>query len=161
MKLSQWFKSFFQNQPTASQEPVVTAAPTTSTQSDVIESQQFENILVAKVTQIEKHPNADRLRVITLTDGLLNYGPIVCGAWNFDVGAIVPLALPGATIPHDQHDPEGKPFVLSKAKIRGIESQGMICSGKELGLTDDGKGILILDPATPVGGIFSADLVKS
>lgn len=121
----------------------------------------FENIIVAKVTKVEKHPNADRLRVIELTDGKATYAPVVCGAWNFDVNAIVPLALPGAIIPHDQHDPEGKPFTLGKAKIRGIESQGMICSGKELGLTSDGGGILLLPESAPLGSNFSSDLVKS
>ncbi len=105
----------------------------------------FENIIVTKVTKVEKHPNADRLRVIELTDGTNNYGPVVCGAWNFDAGAIVPLALPGALIPHDQHDPAGKPFTLGKAKIRGVESQGMICSAKELGLSEDGAGIIIIE----------------
>ncbi|HYC80091.1 MAG TPA: hypothetical protein VEC17_03625 [Candidatus Binatia bacterium] len=124
-------------------------------------SQVFENIIVAQVTKIEKHPNADRLRVIELTDGVKTYAPVVCGAWNFETGAIVPLALPGATIPHDQHDSEGKPFTLGKATIRGVESQGMICSGKELGITDDGKGILILPAGSKLGGNFSSDLVKS
>lgn len=113
-------------------------------ETELISGSEFKNIIVAKVTKVEKHPNADRLRVITLTDGETTYYPVVCGAWNFDVDAIVPLALPGAAIPHDQHDPEGKPFILGKATIRGIESQGMICSGKELGLSDDGKGIMIL-----------------
>ncbi|HYE22231.1 MAG TPA: hypothetical protein VD998_01430 [Verrucomicrobiae bacterium] len=124
------------------------------------QTKTFEKIIVAKVTKVEKHPNADRLRVIGLTDGQNEYYPVVCGAWNFDVGAVVPLALPGATIPHDQHNPEGKPFVLSKAKIRGVESQGMICSGKELGLSDDGKGILLLDPSTQLGGSFNSDLIR-
>jgi phenylalanyl-tRNA synthetase beta chain len=121
----------------------------------------FPNIIVARVTKVEKHPNADRLRVIELTDGANTYAPVVCGAWNFDVDAVVPLALSGATIPHDQHDPEGKPFTLGKAKIRGVESQGMICSGKELGLSDNSKGILILPASTPLGGVFSSDLVES
>lgn len=121
----------------------------------------FNNIIVAEVTKVEKHPNADRLRVIELTDGQNTYAPVVCGAWNFDVGARVALALPGATIPHDQHDPEGKPFTLGKAKIRGVESQGMICSGKELGLSDDGQGIMLLPSNTPLGGNFRSDLVKS
>jgi phenylalanyl-tRNA synthetase beta chain len=120
----------------------------------------FDKIIVAKVTKVEKHPNADRLRVIELTDGTNTISPVVCGAWNFEVGAIVPLALPGATIPHDQHDPEGKPFTLGKAKIRGIESQGMICSGKELGISDDGGGILILKDNAALGSNFTADLVK-
>jgi phenylalanyl-tRNA synthetase beta chain len=121
---------------------------------------QFTNIIVAKVTKVEKHPNADRLRVVELTDGTNTIAPVVCGAWNFEEGAIVPLALPGATIPHDQHDPEGKPFTLGKAKIRGIESQGMICSGRELGISDDGGGILILKDSAALGSNFTADLVR-
>lgn len=123
--------------------------------------QVFDHIIVAEVTKVEKHPNADRLRIIELSDGQNTFGPVVCGAWNFDVGARVALALPGATIPHDQHDPEGKPFILNKAKIRGVESQGMICSGKELGLSDDGSGILLLPPDAKLGGNFHTDLVKS
>ena len=118
-------------------------------------------IIVAKVLKVEKHPNADRLRVVELSDGTNTIAPVVCGAWNFEAGAIVPLALPGATIPHDQHDPEGKPFTLGKAKIRGVESQGMICSGKELGVTADGGGILILSESAPLGGVFTPNLVKS
>jgi phenylalanyl-tRNA synthetase beta chain len=124
-------------------------------------SPAFDNIIVAKVTKVEKHPNADRLRVIELTDGQNIYSPVVCGAWNFDVGAVVPLALPGAIIPHDQHDPEGKPFTLAKATIRGVESQGMICSAKELGIGDDGGGILILPASAQIGSNFSANLIKS
>jgi phenylalanyl-tRNA synthetase beta chain len=121
----------------------------------------FKNIIVARVTKIEKHPKADRLRIIGLTDGTNEIYPVVCGAWNFGEGAVVPLALPGAEIPHDQHDPEGKPFTLGKAKIRGVESQGMICSGKELGLTSDGSGIQLLPDSARLGGIFSAELLKS
>ncbi len=122
--------------------------------------QTFEKIIVAQVTKVEKHPNADRLRVIELTDGSSTIAPIVCGAWNFDVGAKVALALPGATIPHDQHDPAGKPFILSKATIRGVESQGMICSAKELGISGDGGGIMILSESAKLGSNFSVDLVK-
>lgn len=118
---------------------------------------EFEKIIVARVTKVEKHPNADRLRVIELIDGTNTIAPVVCGAWNFDLNAIVALALPGATIPHDQHDPEGKSFVLSKAKIRGIESQGMICSGKELGITQDGDGILVLDNSKILGSTFTVE----
>ncbi|MBI3952760.1 MAG: hypothetical protein HY336_02290 [Candidatus Doudnabacteria bacterium] len=103
---------------------------------------------------MEKHPNADRLRVVELTDGKNVIKPVVCGAWNFEVGAVVPLALPGAVIPHNQHDPEGKSFVLGKATIRGIESQGMICSAKELGLGEDGGGIMILDSNLRLGEAF-------
>lgn len=117
--------------------------------------QSFNNIIVAKVLKVEKHPNADRLRVVELTDGKRTIAPVVCGAWNFQAGALVPLALPGALIPHDQHDPEQKPFTLTKATIRGIESQGMICSGKELGVSDDGNGILLLDGKQSPGSPFA------
>ena len=123
--------------------------------------QSFNNIIVAKVTKVEKHPNADRLRVVELTDGQNTYAPIVCGAWNFEEGAIVALALTGATIPHDQHDPEGKPFTLSKATIRGIESEGMICSAQEMGLEDKSTGVMLLKESAPLGSNFSPDLVKS
>lgn len=125
-------------------------------EAEVVSGTEFRNIIVAKVTSIEKHPNADRLRIITLNDGTNTISPVVCGAWNFEEGAVVALALPGATIPHDQHDPEGKPFVLAKAVIRGVESQGMLCSGKELGLSDDGKGIMLLDADYKVGETFVA-----
>jgi len=120
-------------------------------EAEVAHGSSFRGIIAAEVTKAEKHPNADRLRVIELTDGKKDYRPVVCGAWNFDVGARVALALPGASIPHDQHDPEGKSFTLGKAKIRGIESQGMICSGKELGLTQDGDGIMLLDGSHKLG----------
>ncbi len=123
-------------------------------ETEIIAGQEFKNIIVAKVLKVEKHPNADRLRVVELTDGQNIFEPVVCGAWNFEAGDIVPLALPGALIPHDQHDPEGKPFTLTKATIRGIESQGMICSGKELGVSDDGKGILKLDSSYKLGETF-------
>ncbi len=122
--------------------------------------QEFPGIIVAKVTKVEKHANADRLRVIELSDGTNTIAPVVCGAWNFDVGAIVPLALPGAIIPHDQHDPEGKSFTLGKAKIRGVESQGMICSGKELGISNENSGILLLKDDSALGSNFQSGLVK-
>jgi len=123
-------------------------------------SKAFDNIIVAKVTKVEKHPNADRLRVIELTDGQNTYSPVVCGAWNFEAGAVVPLALPGAIIPHDNHDPEGKSFTLGKAKIRGIESQGMICSAKELGLSEDGSGIIVLTHSQAhLGQTFNSKMI--
>lgn len=111
-------------------------------------NQEFFGIIVAKVTKIEKHPNADRLRIIELTDGKNTIGPIVCGAWNFEVGAIVALALPGAVIPETK-------TVLSKVMIRGIESQGMICSAKELSLGTEAGGIMLLDSKHKIGQAFS------
>ncbi len=92
-------------------------------------------IIAAKVVRVEKHPNADRLRVIYLTDGAREIGPVVCGAFNFGEGDIVVLALPGATIAQNIHSEAHESFELSTATIRGVESQGMICAEFELGLT--------------------------
>ncbi len=113
---------------------------------------EFENIITAKVVAIEKHPNADRLRVVKLTDGAKEYYPIVCGAFNFKEDDIVALALPGANIPKNIHSENHESFTLGTAKIRGVESQGMICAEFELGLSSEvGEGIMILPAATPLG----------
>lgn len=124
---------------------------TRSLETEVVQIEDFKNIIIAQVTKISSHPNADRLRLIELEAGGEKYGPIVCGAWNFDERVKVALALPGAIIPHNQHDAEHKSFKLEKATIRGVESQGMICSGFELGLDHEKTGILILDDNAPLG----------
>lgn len=109
-------------------------------------------IVAAKVVGVEKHPNADRLRVIKLDIGSRVVEPVVCGAFNFDVGDVVALALPGAVIAHNIHSEAHESFTLAPAKIRGVESQGMICAGFELGLEDTpGEGILLLDKSTKLG----------
>ena len=116
------------------------------------------NIIAAKVVKVEKHPNADRLQVIELFDGQNTIAPVVCGAFNFKAGDIVALAKPGAKITHNIHSEAHEPFVLSKATIRGIESQGMICSGFELGLADQPETkpeILVLPPDTKPGTILN------
>lgn len=118
---------------------------------------QTGHVIAAKVTAVEKHPNADRLRVITLTDGVRSIGPVVCGAFNFDVGAIVALALPEANIAHNIHSEEHESFVLGVATIRGVESQGMICAAFEIGLSDeigDKPEIMILPENTQLGKIL-------
>jgi len=123
--------------------------------------QSDNKLVVAEVTKIEKHPNADRLRVVELSDGNNIFSPIVCGAFNFEVGDKVVLALPGAKISQNIHSETHEPFVLQKAKIRGVESQGMICAAFELGLsTDPGQGILVLDKSISTGSKFSTNLLK-
>ncbi len=115
-------------------------------------------IIAAKAVKVEKHPNADRLRVITLDAG--SFGtiePVVCGAFNFDVGDMVVLALPGAQIAHNIHSEEHEPFTLGKAKIRGIESHGMICAAFEVGASPevgDKPEIMVLPPNTVPGTIL-------
>ena len=112
----------------------------------------YENIVVGKVLEIYEHPNADKVR-ITKTDVGNNIYEIVCGAWNFDVGAVVPVALPNSKIKDN--------FKIDKRDIRGIQSNGMICSASELDLWDDHEGILLLDetllPGTDFSTIYSSN----
>ena len=111
-------------------------------------------IIAAKVTKVEKHPNADRLRIVELFDGSKTIGPVVCGAFNFSEGDMVALALPGAIIAHNIHSEAHESFTLDKATIRGIESQGMICAAFELGQSDqpgDKPEIMVLPPSTRPG----------
>ncbi len=103
---------------------------------------QFKGVVSAQILQIEKHPNADRLSVCQVTDGSDNF-TIVCGAKNIAVGQKVPLAKIGADLPGGMK--------ISKSKIRGVESSGMICSGKELGLGAENGGILVLDQELSLG----------
>lgn len=104
------------------------------------------NVVVGKILQIEKHPNADRLRVTQVVfseeEGAEKH-QIVCGASNIAEGDIVPIALPGCVLPGD--------FAIKISTIRGVESRGMICSGKELGVSEDGEGILQLPKHAVLG----------
>jgi phenylalanyl-tRNA synthetase beta chain len=111
---------------------------------------KYEKFVVGKVVEKTKHPHADKLTLCKVDVGKETL-EIVCGAPNVAAGQKVPVALVGATIPRDQHDPEGKPFALERARIRGVESNGMICSEYELGLGDDADGILILAESANVG----------
>ncbi|MDQ6808819.1 MAG: phenylalanine--tRNA ligase subunit beta [Verrucomicrobiota bacterium] len=115
----------------------------------------FENVVVAEINTSAQHPNADRLSVCEVDDGSGTKRQIVCGAKNYKVGDKVPLALPGATLPGD--------FKIKASKLRGVESQGMLCSGKELGLSDETAGLLILSPdaevGAPIGSLFPPDTI--
>ena len=106
----------------------------------------YKNITVGKVLEIYEHPNADKVRVTKVDVGSKTY-EIVCGAWNFDVGAVVPVALPKSEIKDG--------FKIDKRDIRGVESNGMICSASELDLWDDHTGILKLSSDTKLGSDFS------
>ena len=111
----------------------------------------FSNIVVAKVVEVAKHPNADRLNVCQVdagTGALLN---IVCGAPNVRAGMRVACALAGAKLPPGE---DGKPFEIKVGKLRGVESQGMLCSARELKLSDDHGGLLDLPEDAPIGQNF-------
>lgn len=100
-------------------------------------------VVVARVESSEKHPDADKLSVCKVDDGSGTLRQIVCGARNYGVGDKVPLALPGAVLPGG--------FKIKKGKLRGVESLGMLCSGRELGLSQDHEGLMILGADAPVG----------
>jgi phenylalanyl-tRNA synthetase beta chain len=124
------------------------------------QDKEFPNIVSAKVLEIQKHPNADRLRIVKLDAGDRVVEPVVCGATNFEVNDVVALALPGATITQNIHSQTHEPFVLGKAKIRGVESQGMICAAFELGLSDKtGEGIMLLKKHVTLGNQFSSEMI--
>jgi len=108
----------------------------------------FQGVITAKILEIIKHPNADKLQLATVDTGKTRQ-TVVCGAPNIKVGQIVLLAVAGAKLP----DPtkKGEIFILQKANIRGVESSGMLCASDELGLGDDHAGILILPPETKIG----------
>ncbi|HPI04092.1 MAG TPA: phenylalanine--tRNA ligase subunit beta, partial [Candidatus Goldiibacteriota bacterium] len=104
---------------------------------EIIEKKpETSGVVIAKILKIEKHPNADKLSYCDVTDGAQTY-KVVCGAPNIKEGQTVPLAKLGATLPGG--------VTIKRTKIRGIESEGMMCSGRELGLGDDHSGILLLD----------------
>ena len=107
----------------------------------------YKNIVVGKVVDIYPHNNADKLRITQVDVGSNTY-EIVCGAWNFDVGAIVPVALPKSHIVDN--------FLIQKREIRGVVSNGMICSARELGLWDEHEGILLLEDSLAPGTDFSS-----
>jgi phenylalanyl-tRNA synthetase beta chain len=109
----------------------------------------FTKIVVAQILSAEQHPDADRLRVCKVDAGTGQELQIVCGAPNARVGIKIPCALVGAELP--PADAGGKPFMIKVGKLRGVESQGMLCSGRELGLGDDHEGILELPADAPVG----------
>ncbi|MBN1496961.1 MAG: phenylalanine--tRNA ligase subunit beta [Spirochaetes bacterium] len=106
----------------------------------------FRTILAAKILDVRRHPNADKLTLVDLDAGERKYR-VVCGAPNHKTGDIVPLALPGTRF--------GEEMTIKKAKIRGEESEGMLCSERELGLSDDHSGIMVLPADTKIGAAFS------
>jgi phenylalanyl-tRNA synthetase beta chain len=108
----------------------------------------FSRVVVGEIKEAVQHPDADRLRVCKVDAGegaLLN---IVCGAPNARAGIKIPCALVGAELPPGA---DGKPFLIKQSKLRGVESQGMLCSARELQLSEDHGGLLELAADAPVG----------
>jgi phenylalanyl-tRNA synthetase beta chain len=115
----------------------------------------FDKVVVAQIKESSQHPNADRLSVCQVDDGSGQPRQIVCGAKNYKVGDKVPLALPGAVLVGD--------LKIKPSKLRGVESQGMLCSPSELGLSEDSDGLLILSPEAkigePIASLFPEDTI--
>jgi phenylalanyl-tRNA synthetase beta chain len=116
---------------------------------------KIDKVIVSQITASSRHPNADRLTVCEVDDGRGTKRQIVCGATNYKVGDKVPLALPGVKLPNGTE--------IRKTKLRGVESEGMLCSPIELSLGEDASGLLILSPdakiGAPIGDLFPADTI--
>jgi phenylalanyl-tRNA synthetase beta chain len=103
----------------------------------------FSGVVVARIVSAEPHPNADKLRVCQVDTGAGSLLQIVCGAPNAAAGINVPLATVGAVLPGE--------LKIGVAKMRGVESSGMLCSARELGLSQDHAGLLVLDTSLAPG----------
>ncbi len=103
----------------------------------------FSHVVVARIEKVAPHPDADRLRVCSVDAGGSEKLQIVCGAPNAAAGMTVPCALEGATLPGG--------LAITRATMRGVESRGMLCSAKELGLDDDASGLMVLDSSLAPG----------
>ena len=138
MKVSlRWLQTFL-DLPTTDAEEIATVLANIGHEVEGYEvlEPQFRGVKVGRVLSVSPHPNADKVRLCEVTTG----GPpeqIICGAWNFEAGAVVPVAEPGAVL--------GEDFEITRREIRGVASNGMICSARELGLGEDAEGIMVLD----------------
>ncbi|HEY2561637.1 MAG TPA: phenylalanine--tRNA ligase subunit beta, partial [Caldimonas sp.] len=117
----------------------------------------FHGVVVGKVLSVAPHPNADRLRVCEVDVGAPETLAIVCGAPNVRAGMKAPVALVGAELPPAK-DGSSEAFRIEVGKIRGVESRGMLCSARELKLSDDHEGLLVLDDNEAVGADVRAVL---
>ena len=108
----------------------------------VTDFNSLDNVVVGDVLSAQKHPDADKLKLCTVSDGNEEFS-VVCGAPNVDKGQKIVFAKVGAILPGD--------FKIGKAKIRGVESFGMICSERELGISEEHDGIMVLDSDAKTG----------
>ncbi len=148
MKVSlRWLEDYI-DLPTRDPEDIRVALASLGHEVEGVERLEADwtGVVVARVLTVDPHPDADKVRVCTVTTG---GDPIrvICGAWNFEADAVVAFAQPGAVLPGG--------FEIGVRTIRGVESNGMICSERELLLGDDHAGILVLEPDAPVGAAFS------
>lgn len=137
MKFSEsWLRSFVATECSGDELSHLLTMAGLEVEEDEAVAPPFTQVVVGHVLEVSKHPNADRLNVCRVDIGNGTVQQIVCGAPNVAVGMKVPCALPGAVLPGN--------FVIKVAKVRGIESSGMLCSAKELGIDEDASGLLPL-----------------
>jgi len=150
--LLSWLEDYYKTDESVSQ--IADSLTTLGCEVESVEGALIdENIIAVKITKIEPHPNADRLKIPTVFDGEKEI-KIVCGGSNIEVGQIVPLAKVGSQISGEK---------IAEVEIRGVKSSGMLCSERELGLSDNHDGIKILPCeivlGTKIRDIFSAQTV--
>ena len=144
-----WFKKLLNTEKSEAGTPLAEEVSKDQT------THSFENVVVGKIMEIEKHPNADRLQV-TKTDVGSEVLQIVCGASNIAVGQKVPVALVGAKLPGiSAKGGSASGGEIKEAEIRGVKSFGMLCAKDELGLGTDHSGIMILNEDAKIGMEFS------
>jgi len=146
MQLSeQWLRSFA-NPPYSSEELAsrLTMAGLEVESIDPV-APPFSGVVIGEVTRVSAHPNADKLTVCEVEVGAGEILSIVCGAPNVQQGIKAPCALVGAVLPDGAE--------IGATTLRGVQSQGMLCSARELGLTDDHAGLLLLDADAPIARI--------
>ncbi len=149
MKISlKWINDFVDVQDVAP-EKIADLLTNKGLEVEAIENKavQFKNVVIGHILERGQHPNADRLTLCQVTTGEGKVHQIVCGAKNHKAGDRVVVALPGAVLPGN--------FEIKLSKIRNVESQGMLCSEKELGLSQESEGIMILPATSQIGQPFA------
>lgn len=141
-----WFKKLLGGESTPEKNVEGLAVPSSEIEGAEAPDQKFEGVVVGEILEIQKHPNADRLR-LTKTNVGGEVLQIVCGAPNIQVGQKVPVATVGTKLPNG--------IEIKEAEIRGEKSFGMLCAADELGLGSDHSGIMILDEKAEIGMEFS------
>ncbi|MBT4760992.1 MAG: phenylalanine--tRNA ligase subunit beta [Bdellovibrionaceae bacterium] len=136
-------KEFFANPDLLSEKLTSAGLEVEGLENDL---EKFKNVVVGHIVEKGKHPDADKLSLCQVDVGGATQ-QIICGAQNHKQGDKVVVALPGAVLPGD--------FKIKKSKIRGVESLGMLCSEKEMGLAEDSPGIMILEASAPIGQSFA------
>ncbi|MDX5373214.1 MAG: phenylalanine--tRNA ligase subunit beta [Pseudomonadaceae bacterium] len=143
MKFSeQWLRSWVN--PAVSRDELVARLSMVGLEVDAVipVAGQFSGVVVGEILSAEQHPDADKLRVCQVSNGSASF-QVVCGAPNARAGIKIPFAMIGAELPGD--------FKIKQAKLRGVESQGMLCSASELQISDDNSGLMELAAEAPVG----------